>query len=231
MRKVPCGPTWPNLRPEIRPRSRAFKQEVAQRWGDWHYLLNIAPRPSNYRSVLTFLCDHPTDFRRALNLVTPRLLSLYLAAYQSLLWNRITAQYLTALLGSPTGFLEVAGESLPLFSGMADRLPAGLAVPLPHHRARYEDPLLANIVADVLAAEGLRASDLKPRLLARAYLPRGERALGLFPMDAEASEPIPDERFPGQWRVTLQFALPPGSYGTLVIKALSEIRPDALKHL
>ncbi|MCX8068453.1 MAG: tRNA pseudouridine(13) synthase TruD [Anaerolineae bacterium] len=205
------------------PQVRVFKQEVAQHWGDWHYLLNIAPRPSNFRSVLTFLCDHPTDFRRALNLVTPRLLSLYLAAYQSRLWNRIAARYLTVLLGNPEEFLEIAGEPLPLFSGMASRLPAGLAVLLPHHQARYEEPLLAKIVADVLAAEGLTVSDLKPRLLERAYLSRGERALGLFPKDSEASEPLPDERFPGRWSVRLRFTLPPGSYGTLVIKALKRI--------
>ncbi len=201
------------------PWIRAFKQEAAAHWGDWRRLLDLAPRPSNYRSVLTFLCDHPDDFRRALNLVTPRLLSLYLAAYQSLLWNRIAARYLTALLGSPAGLLDIAGEPLPLFTGMADRLPAGLEIPLPHHRARYEDPTLASIVADVLTVEGLALSDLKPRLLKRAYLPRDRRALCLRPTDVEVSDPLPDERFPGRWKVTLQFTLPPGAYGTLVLKA------------
>jgi len=59
---------------------RAFKQEAAARWGQWRALLDMAPRPSNLRSVLTFLSDHPTDFRRALNLVTSRILTLYLTA-------------------------------------------------------------------------------------------------------------------------------------------------------
>lgn len=75
----------------------------------------MAPRPSNLRSVLTFLCDHPRDFRRALNLVIPRVLSLYLTTYQSALWNRIAAGYLQARLGDPSGFVEVAGGAVAPF--------------------------------------------------------------------------------------------------------------------
>lgn len=202
------------------PAVRAFKREAAARWGDWRALLEMAPRPSNFRSVLTFLCDHPTDFRRALNLVTPRLLSLYLTAYQSLLWNRIAAGYLRALLGVPSGFVEVAGERLPLFSGLADHLPPGLTIPLPHPRALYADSLLAAVVEEVLQAEGLSLADLKPRILRRAYLPRGERPLLLCPSAASASPPVPDDRFPQRWKVVLAFILPPGSYATLLVRAL-----------
>lgn len=198
---------------------RAFKREAAARWGQWRTLMEIAPRPSNLRSVLTFLCDHPTDFRRALNLVTPRVLSLYLTAYQSFLWNRIAAGYLQAQLGAPSGFVEVAGEMLPLFPALAGRLTADVAIPLPHHRAVY-DPVLAKAVEDVLRAEELTLSDLKPRILRRAYLPRGERRVVLRPTDVSASPPAPDERFPGRQKITLTFALPPGSYATLVVRSL-----------
>lgn len=199
---------------------RAFKREAATRWGHWQTLLEMAPRPSNLRSVLTFLCDHPTDFRRALNLVTPRVLSLYLVAYQSFLWNCIAAGYLQAQLGAPFGFVEVSGETLPLFPTLFSRLPADWAIPLPHHRAVYGDPVLAKVVEDVLQAEELALSDLKPRILRRAYLPRGERSLILRPADASASPPAPDERFPGRQKVTLTFTLPPGSYATLVVRSL-----------
>jgi tRNA pseudouridine13 synthase len=199
---------------------RAFKREAAARWGQWRTLLEMAPRPSNLRSVLTFLCDHPTDFRRALNLVTPRVLSLYLAAYQSFLWNRIAAGYLQAQLGAPSGFVEVAGETLPIFSTLSGRLPADATIPLPHHRAVYGDPVLTKVVEDVLWAEWLALSDLKPRILRRAYLPRGQRRLVLRPADMSVSPPAPDERFPGRQKITLTFALPPGSYATLVVRSL-----------
>ncbi len=207
------------------PQVRAFKRLAAERWGEWGTLLAAAPRPSNYRSVLTFLKDHPADFRRALNLVTPRVLSLYLAAYQSLLWNRIVARYLTGLMGKPDGFVGIAGERLPLFRELAVRLPEGAAVSLPHHRARYGDPGLAAAVTEVLGEEGMGLPDLKPRILRRAYLPRGKRRLVLRPEEVDVSAPVPDERFPGRQKVQMRFALPAGSYGTLVLRAALQMPP------
>ena len=200
------------------PRVRAFKRVAAERWGDWDALLEAAPRPSNYRSVLTYLRDHPDDYRRALNLITPRLLRLYLAAYQSLLWNRIVARYLLARLGEPSGWVEIAGERLPLFADLSAHLSTDAAVPLPFHRATYDDPDLAAAVEGVLEEEGLTLSDLKPRILRRAYLPRGKRRLLLLPRDVSVSPPTPDDRFPGCYALTLTFTLPPGSYATLVLK-------------
>jgi tRNA pseudouridine13 synthase len=106
---------------------RAFKAFAAARWGDWDALFDAAPRPSNFRSVLTYLRDHPTEYRKALNLVTRRLLSLYLAAYQSLLWNRIAGRYLSARLGEPAAHVEIATDRLPLYY----ELPATSPSPFP----------------------------------------------------------------------------------------------------
>lgn len=203
-------------------RVQAFKAEVRARRGDWAGLLAAAPRPSNYRSVLVFLRDHPGDFRRALNLVTPRVLSLYLSAYQSLLWNRLVGRFLSART-VPAAVLEIAGDTLPLCGRVPAEIPATwreVQVPLPHHRAVYTGPW-AGLYEQVLAEEGLRPADLKARLLRRAYLGAGKRALLLFPQDVAASEAVADERFPGRQRMTVRFSLPPGCYGTLVLRVLS----------
>jgi tRNA pseudouridine13 synthase len=204
--------------------ARKFKAFAAAHWGDWDALFDVAPRPSNYRSVLTYLRDHPgpltTTYRKALNLITRRLLSLYLGAYQSLLWNRIAARYLATRLGETSIHMEIADERLPLYHELSSHLEPTLVIPLPNHRAVYADPNLSQVVISVLAEEGLTLNDLKARILNKAYLSKGKRALLLFPQHASVSLPQPDDRFPGQIKLTLSFTLPRGSYATLVIRAL-----------
>ncbi|MFL7793178.1 MAG: tRNA pseudouridine(13) synthase TruD [Anaerolineae bacterium] len=206
---------------------RKFKAFAADHWEDWNALFEAAPRPSNFRSVLTYLRDHPTGdpaeramhHRKALNLITQRLLSIYLSAYQSLLWNRIAGHYLETQ-GQPLHHVEIAGEQLPLYDEFPN-LDRNVAIPLPNHRARYVDLGLAEIAVQVLEEEGLGLDDLKARILKRAYLPKGKRELFLFPEGISCSSSGPDERFTGRHKVTAAFTLPRGSYATLVLKVLA----------
>lgn len=201
---------------------RRFKRVAADRWGEWDTLFAAAPQPSNYRSLLTFLRDHPTAYRKALNLIPRRTLSLYLAAYQSHLWNLIAGNSLETLLGEPTARVEIAGTALPIY----DRLPAdlrgrleALSISMPYHRAQYDDPVLQEVVARVLAAEGLTQNDLKARILKRAYLSRHQRRLLLYPTELSLETPVQDERFVGRVKVLAAFTLPRGSYATLLLEA------------
>lgn len=100
-----------------------FKRRALALWPDmhatpdWRALFQVAPKPSNFRSVLTYLVDHPADHRKALNLIPQRLLSIYLSAYQSLLWNLIAARHLARVCAereAPTGAVRIAGRAMPL---------------------------------------------------------------------------------------------------------------------
>lgn len=204
---------------------RAFKTLARQHWGEWAYLLAEAPRPSNYRSLLTYLKDHPQGYRKALNLIPRRLLSIYLVAYQSYLWNQIAGGYLAHLLSSegPLPALTILDLSLPFYYELSAARYAALraiSVPLPGHRAVYADPTLAGMVRETLAAEGLGLNDLKARILQRAYLPKSKRPLLLQPADVACGDPQSDDRFPGRQALSLSFTLPSGAFATLVLKGL-----------
>lgn len=209
------------------PEVRAFKAFAAGHWGDWEAIFERAPKPSNYRSVLTYLRHHPDDYRRALNLVTPRVLSLYLSAYQSFLWNRLAGRYLQARLetgGVPFSTIEIAGQALPGYGPLPEHLLAslrGVKLPLLHHRVQPDDPMVASLVEAILREEGFRARDMKARVLKKAYLGKGSpRALLLLPQDLAWGEVKADERFPGRRKLTVRFFLPRGSYATLLFKAV-----------
>lgn len=200
------------------PELREFKTFARDHWRDWPALFERAPR-SNHRSVLTFLKDHTEDFRKALNLVTPRLLPLFLEAYQSYLWNEIASRVLEPHLstrGERLARLEIAGRPLAVYRALptktGDKL-RQMALPLPHHRAAYTTLEVESTAMGVLAAEGLSLPQLKARLLKRAYLPSAARRLLLFPERVEARVIAGAES-----GVRASFFLPPGSYATLVLK-------------
>lgn len=203
----------------------AFRRMAAALWPDWPAMFQAAPRPSNYRSVLTYLIGHPEDYRKALNLIPQRLLSLCLAAYQSYLRNRIVAVFLTQVYregGVAVVQVCIAGEDLPIHACLDERTLAeltALRVAMPYHRASFRPAAVADIAQRVLADEGLVLDDLKARILSKAYLSRGSRAVLVVPQEMEVGVPGEDERFPGRMQLSVRFVLPPGSYASLVPKA------------
>src|SRR6185369_12988452 len=69
---------------------REQKQILRDKWGQWTDCKAALAR-SHRRSIVTYLDDHPTDFRGALARVRVDMRGLYLAAFQSHLWNRMLA--------------------------------------------------------------------------------------------------------------------------------------------
>jgi tRNA pseudouridine13 synthase len=209
-------------------RVRVFKEFAAEHWSDWPALMEQAPKPSNFRSVLTYLKDHPTDgYRKALNLIPYRLLALYLAAYQSWLWNLIAARAVSAMLSEATfaaATVRVAGQDLPIYYNLPESLRGcfdRMQVPLPNHRAEFADVALAHAVQEVLAQEQLTLNDFKARILKKAFAAKSVRPLVVHPTEIMAGDSENDELARKRWKVCLQFSLPPGSYATLVVKAVT----------
>ncbi|MDA1188790.1 MAG: tRNA pseudouridine(13) synthase TruD [Chloroflexi bacterium] len=200
------------------PPIRKFKSFVMEHWGDWNAILDQAPQ-SNYRSILTFLKQHPRDFRKAINLITPGLVPVLLAAYQSYLWNRMASRVLARKIrgsANKLGHIAIAGEKLSLYRTLTPESTAmlqRLTIPLPNHRMVFTDTDARNVMGEVLSEEGLTPDDMKARLMKRAYLTKNMRRVVMFPADVEVVPSASD-------RLVVKYTLPPGSYGTLVIKTL-----------
>ncbi|HZV05446.1 MAG TPA: tRNA pseudouridine(13) synthase TruD [Gemmataceae bacterium] len=199
------------------------KRLLTEHWGDWTRLKDELPR-GHARSLVDYLRVHPGDFRGAVARLRPELRGLYLSAYQSHLWNRMLANWLSTHL-RPEQLRSVAlrlGE-VPFHQNVdAEQLQelAALQLPLPSARLKLDeaDPR-AEVVRAVLAEEGLELRQMQIKGVREMFFSRGERAVLCLPCNLTHSF-APDENHQGREKLTLNFELPRGSYATLLVKSI-----------
>jgi tRNA pseudouridine13 synthase len=207
---------------------REFKQLTESHWGQWGYLLHQAPRPSNFRSVITYLKDHPHEYRKATNLIQDRLLSIYLSAYQSWVWNLIIARYFEKDGPAPYT-IEIAKTLYPLLEPTEETAEmVKLLVDKPRLTAEYKGDF-DKAAQEVFKSEQLEIRDFKARILRRVYLSKGERPIWFLPTDMEVGPPQEDDEFDGRWKVTVSFTLDSGRYATLILKVAAGLSGTKLK--
>jgi tRNA pseudouridine13 synthase len=204
----------------------AQKQEKAiltAHWGDWPACRAELPR-GPARIPVDYLCHHPGDFRGALARLPPELRTLYLAAYQSHLWNRILARYIEQHF-RPEQIVAVPlrlGPAPMVRDLDADQRSAleSLTLPLPTARTHLEpaDPRTA-LVEAVLAEDGLEMSQLRLKGSREMFFSKGDRPAWCRPGELRQDLQA-DDLHPGRRKLLLHFDLPRGSYATLVVKRL-----------
>jgi tRNA pseudouridine13 synthase len=208
-----------------RPNDRDEKEIVRRFWGDWSEC-KMALRKSSLRSIITYLVDHPIQFREAFVLLRHDMRSLWLAAFQSDLWNRCLAAYLHEIVRStPLKSVSLATADVPFFC----RLTAGeleelkdLALPLPSARLHLEPGPLKDLYERIVAGQGIAMRELRVKYPRDSFFSKGERQAVVRPIDLRI-DLSNDELNAGRHRATLQFVLPRGSYATIFVKRLALI--------
>ncbi len=79
--------------PFDRSETKGQKALIREFWGRWPELKARLDRSSE-RSIVTYLVDHPMDYRGAFARLRRELRTLYFSAFQSHLWNLILAGWL-----------------------------------------------------------------------------------------------------------------------------------------
>ncbi len=206
--------------------ARREKQLLRDRWGDWARLKNAIPK-GHARILVDYLVTHPTDFKGAVARLRPDLQGLYLAAYQSSLWNRMLALWLYRTVGA--GQLAVVDLKLgrvPVPVGVPPEKQAewaGLSLPLPSARLKSEPAgWWGGLLDDVLREEGLTLPELKIKGLQRPFFSKGDRPGSVRPTGLTFAAEV-DDRHPGCQKMVLKFDLSRGSYATILVKRITSV--------
>ena len=204
-----------------RPNDRADKQLLRDRWRDWLGLKAALPRSSR-RSIVTYLCDHPSDFRRAL--ARSDLRGLWLSAFQSAVWNRLLAATLQDVCRREQLF-EVSFHERPAPFFRSLDLPQRhelltLRLPLPSARLKLNEGPLLERLRGVLAEFALEPRTMRIKYPRDAFFSKGQRDAVYIPagLQNEADE---DELYLGRQKLLLTFELPRGAYATILVKRLT----------
>lgn len=214
---------------------RHCRKAIKEKWGDWKSCMKACKTEKRARRelrIISFLVDHPEDFQGAFALIERELQKLYLAAYQSFLWNE-TVKMLLKRMEPKLDFKVVeyhAGSFLfPKEMEFEKRKTLeALNVPLLWESTVFPSEEMKFASLRVLKDEGVSLRDLNIKCQgeSKSYLVFKEGVRKVWVTPSVVSSPIVrSDELNGsptkpRYKMTLSFNLPPGSYGTVILKAI-----------
>jgi tRNA pseudouridine13 synthase len=197
---------------------RKEKSELRKAWGDWKRSFEFAKHPVA-RRVYHFLLRQPQNFQGAMLQINHDLLTLYLSAYQSDLWNRILSRWILANT-IESSLIETSWGKLILPDRWRSDVDfASQEIPYPSSRLKIDpESSMSKLINEVLLEDGISLDQMKLSVR-KPFFSKGSRVAVVFPKTTHVEE-ADDELHPGFKKSILKFDLPRGAYATVVIKCL-----------
>jgi len=204
---------------------RAQKAVIHGLWGRWPEAKARLER-SSARSIVTYLVDHPTDFRGAFARIKRELRTLYFSAFQSHVWNLILARWIEHSTSAKKLVpVELKVGAFPFPRGLEPAEVKALAdspLPLPCARTPAPDGPLGEAAREVLESFQLTWPQLRVKYLKDVFFSKGLRPCLVYPERLDQAI-VDDEFHRGRQAMRLSFELPKGSYATILVKRITDV--------
>jgi tRNA pseudouridine13 synthase len=199
------------------------KAELLKSWGQWDACLQKADTTVE-RRVFAFLKESqhlaPSDFAGALDLLPYEELLMMLSAFQAFLWNHMVSCYIERHAVSTAAFFKTRTGILA-FPAPDDRsisLNQELCVP---GKGQHFSPEFQAILQSLLTQLGLPVDCTQIAHLRSVSMNACMRRMRILPDDLQMALPEDDEMQKGRKKIELQFTLPAGAYGTMLVRRLT----------
>lgn len=199
-------------------RDKTNRRAAKELWGSWaelHQRMTKSPE----RALVEFLRDNPGAFAQAFDRITPSLRTMFVAAYQSLLFN-LTLARMVRESGVAVFEFHNRGGDIPMHAAALDAW-RELELPLVGGSTKLEEfPQAAPHVQAVLDAEGVTLDQLRLPGLERTRFKAARRKALMFPDQLEVGPTQADDLNEDRSKVAVSFTLPRGSFATIVARRL-----------
>lgn len=202
--------------PEEKREAKQRKRALRERWGDWAACRELAQTALEQRAF-DLLAAKPGSFREALETVHKETANMWIATYQSFLWNETMRRFLERRTWAGASAPGAAGPYL--FANERAKLD-DVVIPLPGKGMRFPVPQTGEILEELLAQRRLRPSVFERELLKGVAFRASPRPALAVPTGLRLEGPAPDDRYPGAMKAVLRFSLPRGCYATMLIKGM-----------
>ena len=209
------------------------------RTGDAAEALELMPVQMHYeRSILQHLVEKPEDYKGAIETIPPKLLSMFVSAVQSYIFNRVLSGRIRDSDGDP--FSPQIGDRLLFADGREDIVSAGninaakihvkrgrcrTAIYMPGSEDFEPQTQTEQYTADLMAECGItKESYAAVSKLVGSRFAGASRAMCLTADIAGTVNPCGSGTGSGA-SVRLEFTLPPGHYATTVCRELMKTDP------
>jgi len=206
-------------------KDKRIRRVAAEHWGNWDRILKDIPRCREH-AVFGHLAAMPDDLVGALERCDEKILQIYVAAFQSHLFNQTLIRLVERQV-PPADVVPVGSKGGRLLFWR--KLPKDVAatwnemmLPLLAHDSELAgvSTEVATAVRDTLAEEGTALDELRVKGLKRVRLRAAQRPPLVKPSDLTVEGPLPDELNAGKLKLVTSFGLPKGAFATIVLKRL-----------